>query len=66
MSGKYKYPYKVSQSVPPCMFLVSSPVTYSTSWCVCGVTVHHKNYVQVQIKYSQKSPKHHKSVVFPA
>ena len=32
MSGKYKYPYKVSQSVPPCMFLVSSPVTYSTSW----------------------------------
>ena len=32
MSGKYKYQYKVSQSVPPCMFLVSPPVTYSTSW----------------------------------
>ena len=36
MSGKYKYPYRVSESVPPCLFLVSSPVTYSTS-CMYAV-----------------------------
>ena len=31
MSGKHKYAYKVSQSVPSCIFFVSSPVTCSTS-----------------------------------